>query len=307
MIKIGANGNKKTTESFRKEVDLKTNGEYELVGEYKLSNISVEIKHNLCNKVFLVKPVNFIRNNKYTRCPYCSTANNKKKTTLDFINSIKEIVGDEYSVIGEYNGNKEKIQMLHKKCNKSFYMKPNHFLGGERCPYCMSNHSKMEDIIKNYIVQEFPQYTVKTTRKRTKNNKLYEIDIFIEEIGIGFEYNGTYWHSTLQKVKDYHKNKQKELKDIGITIYFLWEHWGQDMCLNIINDILSQRNILYKEPYIEFGTKYLYANKDLFPISPPIIDGYKFIKEVIRKKDVKIGNKHNFEIYNSGYYKYIKQ
>ena len=272
-----------------------------------MSNIPVRMKHNLCNNEFIVKPVDFIRTKNYVRCPYCSTASNKKKTTKEFVENVRELVGNEYAVAGEYTGNKEKIEMIHKKCNKHFYMKPNHFLEGERCPYCMSNHSKMEDIIKEYIMNTFPQYTIKTIRKRTNENKLYEVDIFVEELKIGFEYNGIYWHSTLQKENDYHKNKQKSLQQVGISIYFLWEHWGKDKCLEIVDNILSNEVILDEEPYIENGTKYLYANKDLFPDAPPLVYGYKFVKEITRKRNVKISENHKFTIYNSGYYKYIKQ
>lgn len=372
---MGANGNKKNTQIFAQEVNKITNGEYELVGEYIYCNIETKIKHNVCGKIISVKPVNFCRKDKYIRCPYCSNASNKRKTTIQFIEEVNK-VDDNFEVLGEYVDNKTKIEMRHKVCNRNFFIKPNHFLirqrcpicsreqvaikntktkddfvdemynlvGNEyqligdfvnsrvkvkllhnkcqkiwevapsvflygiRCPYCNVNYSKVEDVLLNYINDNFPQYTTKKYRRKDKiNNKMYEIDIFIPELNIGFEYNGIYWHSTLKKSNDYHKKKQEFFKTLGIDVYFLWEFWGIDECKNIIKHILTKDSQIEKFPYLEYGTKYLYANKDLYPNNPPYIQGYKYIEKVQKKKIVRINDSHIFEIYNSGYYKYIKQ
>ena len=88
---MGANGNKKDTKKFAQEVEDITNGEYTLTGEYIYSNIETTIKHNICQKEFIVKPVNFCRKEKYIRCPYCSTATNKRLTTEEYIKKVDEI------------------------------------------------------------------------------------------------------------------------------------------------------------------------------------------------------------------------
>ena len=103
------------------------------------------------------------------------------------------------------------------------------------------------------------------------------------------------------------KKKQEFFKTLGIDVYFLWEFWGIDECKNIIKHILTKDSQIEKFPYLEYGTKYLYANKDLYPNNPPYIQGYKYIEKVQKKKTVRINDSHIFEIYNSGYYKYIKQ
>jgi hypothetical protein len=52
-----------------------------------------------------------------------------------------------------------------------------------------------------------------------------EIDIFIPELNIGFEYNGLYWHSeSMGKDKNYHLNKQKISEELGITLFHIFEH-----------------------------------------------------------------------------------
>lgn len=50
-----------------------------------------------------------------------------------------------------------------------------------------------------------------------------EIDIYLPELNIGFEFNGLYWHSEEYKDKDYHLNKTRHFKDRGIRIIHIWE------------------------------------------------------------------------------------
>ena len=56
---MGANGNRKNTEIFKREVFEKTNGEYSLVGEYLFSKTLTQIKHNVCKKGFWSKTCKF--------------------------------------------------------------------------------------------------------------------------------------------------------------------------------------------------------------------------------------------------------
>lgn len=50
-----------------------------------------------------------------------------------------------------------------------------------------------------------------------------EIDIYLPELKIGFEFNGLYWHSEEHKDKNYHINKTKHFKERGIRIIHIWE------------------------------------------------------------------------------------
>ena len=65
--------------------------------------------------------------------------NNKKKTTEEFKSEVSSLVGDEYSVLGEYVNSKTKIKIRHnsENCsNNEFEMIPNAFLSGQRCRKC---------------------------------------------------------------------------------------------------------------------------------------------------------------------------
>jgi len=50
-----------------------------------------------------------------------------------------------------------------------------------------------------------------------------EIDIYLPELNLGFEFNGLYWHSELHKEAEYHYNKYKLSKDNGIDLMTIWE------------------------------------------------------------------------------------
>lgn len=50
-----------------------------------------------------------------------------------------------------------------------------------------------------------------------------EIDIYLVELNIGFEFNGLYFHSNKFKEKNYHLNKTDYFKEKGIRIIHIWE------------------------------------------------------------------------------------
>ena len=50
-----------------------------------------------------------------------------------------------------------------------------------------------------------------------------EIDIYLPELKLGFEFNGLYWHSEEWKKKDYHLDKTNYFRERGIRIIHIWE------------------------------------------------------------------------------------
>mgnify|MGYP005756758865 CR=1 FL=1 len=77
----------------------------------------------------------------------------RRKTNEEFKNEIYELVGDEYTVIGEYTLNRNKIRFKHNKCGHVFDMKPNNFLNGQRCPKCYGKKKKNTDIFKKEVYE----------------------------------------------------------------------------------------------------------------------------------------------------------
>jgi intracellular sulfur oxidation DsrE/DsrF family protein len=50
-----------------------------------------------------------------------------------------------------------------------------------------------------------------------------EVDIYLPDIGLGFEFNGIWWHSDKYRNKDYHSNKIEYFKERNIRIFNIWE------------------------------------------------------------------------------------
>jgi len=50
-----------------------------------------------------------------------------------------------------------------------------------------------------------------------------EIDIYLPDLKLGFEFNGLYWHSEIYKDKYYHLNKSNHFKERSIKIMHIWE------------------------------------------------------------------------------------
>ena len=71
---------------------------------------------------------------------------------------------------------------------------------------------------------------------------ILEIDMYLPELKLGFEFNGLYWHSNKFKDKNYHLNKTEYFKEKGIRIIHIWEDdWTlrKDIIKSQINNILS--------------------------------------------------------------------
>jgi hypothetical protein len=70
-----------------------------------------------------------------------------------------------------------------------------------------------------------------------------EIDVYIPELKLGFEFNGLYWHSEIYKEKNYHLDKTKLCNDQGISLFHIWEDdwlYKQDIVKSMILNKLGK-------------------------------------------------------------------
>jgi hypothetical protein len=88
------------------------------------------------------------------------------------------------------------------------------------CTVCSpvgDNRSLKEKELYNFIRSVYNGIMIKCYRDGL------EIDIYLPELNIGFEFNGLYFHSNKFKDKNYHLNKSKYFRDKGIRIIHIWE------------------------------------------------------------------------------------
>jgi len=90
----------------------------------------------------------------------------------------------------------------------------------EISPFFYKKHgeSEMENNLKQFIVNYFNcQTNIKSIIPP------YEIDIYIPELKLAFEFNGLYWHDELHKENNYHLNKTELCENQGIQLIHIYE------------------------------------------------------------------------------------
>lgn len=128
----------------------------------------------------------------------------------------------------EYKSDTQYYDILCKKC-ESRSLVPGSSMNAklrsdsDPCVYCnpyiASYASKLEIEVYDYIVSlgEVVLNNVKTIVSKS------ELDIFLPQKNIRFEFNGLYWHSELHKHPTYHNEKSAKFLEKGVKIYHIWE------------------------------------------------------------------------------------
>lgn len=148
---------KKDTEKYREDVFALVGDEYTVVGEYITSKDYIFMHHNLCKTTYPVKPNHFLNNR---RCPECYGVHIRSEE--EFLKQLYDLVGDEYSSLGEYKGYGEKITMKHNVCGFTWDKRIVEFItGGQRCPQCYGNIKKTTEEFRELVRQKVgDEYTV---------------------------------------------------------------------------------------------------------------------------------------------------
>ena len=146
-----------------------------------------------------------------------------KKTTETFKEEVKALVGDEYTVLGGYTNCHIPILIKHNTCGNKYYVSPTNFLTkNQRCPKCSydDNKSNSEKEISKFI-KSFYNKSILESDRTILNGQ--ELDIYLPENKIAFEFDGLYWHSDKFRDKDYHLNKTIECQKKGIRLIHIFE------------------------------------------------------------------------------------
>lgn len=175
-----------TTIDFKKKVKELAGESYVVIGSYVDSQTKIDMKHLTCGHVFSIKPNAFIQGH---RCLYCFM--NKKKTTKQFKQEINDLVGNDYDLIGEYNGCMNYVKLKHNKCGHIFGITPNNFLGGSRCPYCTKlGCSNGEQLIKYYLDDKGINYKYGYLIPDLVDMRNLHFDFWLDDLNIAIEYDG---------------------------------------------------------------------------------------------------------------------
>ena len=109
--------------------------EFTFLDEYKGAVKKHRIRHNPCGVVYEIAPSAFFSRPFHPACPE------------DFRVKVREMVGDEYSVLDDYSHSRVSLKFRHNTCGRVYSETPAYFLSGRRCEYCFTGcHFSTEDI-----------------------------------------------------------------------------------------------------------------------------------------------------------------
>jgi hypothetical protein len=94
------------------------------------------------------------------------------------------------------------------------------YLNVDPCTFCYpigDSNSLKQDYLLLFISGIYKGEIIENYRDT------YEIDIYLPDLKIGFEFNGIYWHSEKFKDKHYHLNKKKWFESRGIELIYIME------------------------------------------------------------------------------------
>jgi hypothetical protein len=148
----------------------------------------------------------------------------------------------------------ESTSLFRCKKGHNFEIKSDNYLSrkNNNIPLCtICNPIGDKRSIKESELFEFIKSNYNGKILRTYRDGL-EIDIYLPELGIGFEFNGLYWHSDEFKDKEYHLKKTQFFKEKEISIFHIWEDdW--DNRKEIVKSMIL--NKIKKTPYKIFARK----------------------------------------------------
>ncbi|WRM43467.1 hypothetical protein [Staphylococcus phage LY01] len=188
-------------------------------------------------------------------------------------------------------------------CKKHGYFESRveNIIKGGGCPKCkFAGPSSLEDTLFNIIKKYTLYQNIKISNRLILGNRK-EIDIFIEDIGLGIEVNGLRWHSNMIKDEHYAKTHQKEKMDImenkGYKLINLYE----DQFFNKYEHIKNQYSKILKEILL-FGDKNLNIDKEIENNLEIRKISYTQIKEFYKNHSLDFFNKED-KFYKGIFYK----
>lgn len=212
------------------------------ITSYEKMNLPSIFHCNVCNRDFK-RPLTVFLNENST-CPFCNKENNKQKrfkTTEEFIKEAKTIHGDYYDYsCTHYISSKDYVDIICPEHGK-FKIEANSHLQGHGCPLHYCNTSKQESELAQFIIECVGEKEVILNSKQILSSKK-ELDIFLPNYNLAFEFNGLYWHNELNKPKNYHLLKTEECKQQNIRLFHIFEDEWQ-LKPNIIKSMIQ--NLLH--------------------------------------------------------------
>lgn len=283
----------KEQSSIERRISELHNGEYELISEYTGTKNRITLRHKPCGYEYSRKANEFL-NESAGLCPICNKRKGHSTRSLkeeDIPEYLKERIGDKYTYVSGYVKLSDTNTILRcNECGNEFKASISRVTGKRKrgCPICANNRrggkvkeNYLEDILQDehaegnnesLRVDQIVSYISEICNGeiiRNYKDKM-ELDVYIPELKIGFEYNGIYWHSDkIIKDKNYHLKKKEYFKEKGIDVIFIdeydWENKNDLVKSMISNKIginkkIPARKTIFREISSSEERKFLNEN-----------------------------------------------
>lgn len=156
-------------------------------------------------------------------CGKCAFYANSLKSLIgpdELLRRAREKHGDRY----DYISRPERVTDLWRiqcKDHGVFTQVVYSHLSGSNCPACArSGTSVGQEELESYIRDL--GYEILTNYRFSKLHRR-QLDMYLPSEGFAVEYHGLYWHSSAHKPDNYHVTKHLESKEVGITLYQIFE------------------------------------------------------------------------------------
>lgn len=144
--------------------------------------------------------------------------------------------------------------------------------------YIRVTDTNYEDAIIDYIesLGIERKNILHNTRKMLDNNQ--EIDIYLPDYKLGIEFNGNYWHSSINVKRNYHFNKSRNAEEKGIRLIHIYQYeWNDPIKQKILKSILANyvgkvKNKIYAR---ECEIKYLQDRETVKFLNENHLQGYR--------------------------------
>lgn len=194
--------------------------------------------------------------------------------------------------------------VFQSKLNLNYHRKidPKNYARCLKChPYISSGKSNQEIEFFEYVKSIYSGTVISSDRTQIKvGRNPSEIDVWLPELKIGFEYNGLFQHSIRKRHKKEKSNKCRKMTHIlknkvaekaGIKLVQIWEHewlYEKENIKKLIRDIIfnevnfskyifSENPSRIKVPRDKFNTAYKIDGYILLEISKPVMVKLKFL------------------------------
>jgi hypothetical protein len=144
-------------------------------------------------------------------------------------------------------------------------------VSGQGCPFCTLTPQSRQELSITFELKQF--FTINPKGFKTKiNEKVWSIDIFISELNLGIEFDGSHWHKDSIELD---KLKTRKLSDLGFRIMRVREEPLKQIteidilskkpfnAKNVANDILRFiiKNYQLNDTRVEHINDYIRKNK----------------------------------------------